>query len=131
MTIYTEQADEFLRNTNTDYSCELLRTGKHFIGDTEDRNIYKITLVRSGRKYIFEFGQSINATRAGEAPSEYDVLSCLTKHHPGTFEDFCAEYGYDPDSRRAEKTYQGVLAEYEALERLYSEIELDMLREIN
>jgi hypothetical protein len=23
-----------------------------------------------------------------------------------TFEDFCAEFGYDPDSRKAEKTWQ-------------------------
>lgn len=67
----------------------------------------------------------------GEAPTLYDVLACLQKYDVGTFEDFCGEFGYDTDSRKAFKTYKAVIREYKNLERLYSEAELEQLREIN
>lgn len=43
-------------------------------------------------------------------PTALDVLDCLASDacgvdNAGTFEDWCAEYGYDTDSRKAEKTY--------------------------
>ena len=44
----------------------------------------------------------------GEAPTDYDILACLAKYNPGTLEDFCLEFGYDIDSKSAEKTYLAV-----------------------
>lgn len=63
-------------------------------------------------------------------PSEYDILACLTKYEPGTFEDFCSDYGYDTDSRKAENTYNAVQEEYMNISRLFSEDELELMREI-
>lgn len=64
-------------------------------------------------------------------PTAYDVLACLTKYDPGTFENFCAEYGYDVDSRKAEKTYKSVKEEWMNVERIFTESEMELLREIN
>lgn len=65
------------------------------------------------------------------APSAYDVLACLTKYDPGTFEDFCGEFGYDVDSKKAEKVYEAVKKEYLELSRLYNDQELEALQDIN
>ena len=64
----------------------------------------------------------------GKEPRLYDILACMTKYDPGTFEDFCSEYGYDEDSRSAEKTYNAVVEEYEAMCRLFSDEELEVLQ---
>lgn len=64
-------------------------------------------------------------------PTAYDVLSCLTKNDPGTFEDFCSEFGYDNDSISALRTYEGVRDEYLNVAGLFNETELESLQEIN
>ena len=66
-----------------------------------------------------------------EKPSAYDVLVCLTKHDPGTFEDFCGDYGYDSDSISANRVYAAVVDGYKALSRLFTAGELEQLAEIN
>lgn len=67
----------------------------------------------------------------GEAPTAYDVLACLTKYDPGTFENFCGDFGYDTDSRKAKKTYKAVVKEFRGLQTLFSESELTLMQEIN
>lgn len=63
-------------------------------------------------------------------PTSYDVLSCLQKYDVGTFEDFCDEFGFDTDSHRAEKAYIGCIKEFKDLERIFTEDQLEELREI-
>ena len=63
-------------------------------------------------------------------PSDYSILACLTKYDPGTFEDFCSSFGYDTDSRKAEKTYFAVQKEYQNLRGMFSEAELENMAEI-
>lgn len=65
-----------------------------------------------------------------EIPDLYSVLTCLTKYDPGTFENFCAEYGYDEDSRRADKTYHAVVEEFRYMQILFSDSDLELLQEI-
>lgn len=100
----------------------------HFEDDKQQRHIFKVTLLKDGKQYTFKFGQSI-AEGANE-PTLYDVLVCLQKYDVGSFEDFCGEFGYDTDSRKAEKTYNAVCKEYENLCRLFTEEELNLLMEI-
>lgn len=66
----------------------------------------------------------------GKKPTAYDILACLTKYNPYTFEDFCSEYGYDTDSRRAKKTYKAVQKEYNSLAAMYSDSEMELMAEI-
>lgn len=62
-------------------------------------------------------------------PTLYDVLSCITKYDPGTFNEFCSEFGYNNDSLKDFATYQDVCKEYENVYRLFSDC-LDELQEI-
>jgi hypothetical protein len=41
-------------------------------------------------------------------PSAYDVLACISadQNCPDTFAEFCSEYGYDSDSRKALATFK-------------------------
>jgi hypothetical protein len=64
-------------------------------------------------------------------PNAYDVLAGLTKYDPETLKDFCDSYGYDKDSRTAEKIYLAVVKEYENLKMLFSDEELIKLQDIN
>lgn len=93
------------------------------------REVFKLQLRRGRKSYTFEFGQSIS--KGSEEPNLYDVLTCLQKYDVGTFEDFCGDFGYDLDSRTAEKTYKAVVKEFEAMERLFSSEELEVLNLIN
>jgi hypothetical protein len=100
--------------------------GKHFYNDTQKMYIFKLKLSKGGKKYTFNFGQSI--AKGGEEPTLYDVLACLQKYDVGTFNDFCSMFGYDGDS---EKIYKAVVKEFEAMQRLFTDEELEILSEIN
>ncbi len=66
-----------------------------------------------------------------EEPRLYDIITCLTRYDPGTFEDFCSEFGYDEDSKKAEKIYNAVRDEYLSMCSLFSDEELEILSLIN
>jgi len=157
MTDYEEQAKEFLSKTGTEFSTKFLKHGKFFEDDKESRDIYEITLKRGKREYKFKFGESINTSgkyicylpegkvrvqkpnnslwcsknKEFSEPTPYGVLAALTKYMPADFEDFCSNYGYDTDSRKAEKIYHAVVDEVKNLMILYSDKEMKMLQEIS
>ena len=183
MNEYEKQAVDFLDKTGASFECEFVKFGKHFDGDTENRDVYKITLKRGSRQFSFDFGQSLNDSglkfknkntgriyctvpteeyvksltngkftlkskmllrrhlpfppascdtfKVPVAPSAYSVLACLTKYEVGTFEDFCSDFGYSTDSKRAEKTYKAALNEYQNVCVLWNENEIEQLAEIN
>ena len=85
------------------------------------------------------FVRSINDTKAlkrlgllkeGTKPTEYDILSRLTKYDPDTFESFCDDFGYDTDSKSAEKNYNSVVNEYKNVAMLWNDSEIEQLTEI-
>ena len=63
-------------------------------------------------------------------PTSYDLLACIEKSDPGTLEDFCSEFGYDIDSKRAEQIYLSVCKEYQKIRKFFTDAELEALREI-
>ncbi len=65
-----------------------------------------------------------------QKPTAYAVLCCLQKHDPGTFNEFCREYGYSEDSRTAERTYKGAKEEYQKVLTLWDDDEIELLQEI-
>jgi len=69
-------------------------------------------------------------TRALIIPNPYTILACLTPMSADTFEDFCSDYGYDEDSRLAEKTYNALLTQDRAMRKLFTTDELEALNEI-
>lgn len=169
---YNQQAIDFLTATGVTISIVFDRHGKHFEGDTQERDIYNVTIRRGTRSFSFKFGASINdsgivyignnpkptgatlfnhngyhcvsahyakqlfnkaSTKVlakRSEPTAYDILTCLTKYDPGNFENFCNEFGYDTDSRKAEKTYKAVCEEYKNVCTVWNDAELEQLQEI-
>lgn len=69
----------------------------------------RLTTGRSRMTITFSMGKGHH----GKEPTIGDVLDCLASdaacyENAGSFEDWCSEYGYDTDSRRAERTYKTV-----------------------
>lgn len=60
MNDYEKQANEFLKKTGVSFKCEFSKYDTHFVGDTDKRDIYKVTLTRGERSFSFDFGQSLN-----------------------------------------------------------------------
>lgn len=77
-----------------------------------------------------DFDAKIDYIHYPETPTAYDVLACLQKYDVGTFEDFCGEFGYDTDSKTAEKTYNAVVNEYTNVCKLFTDTEIEQLQEI-
>ena len=127
MNTYQQQAENFAQKHGV--ALQILSSEyKSMWGEKQSRTVFKLRLKRNGKSYTFEFGQSI--VNGSTDPSMYNVLACLTKYYVGSFEDFCSEFGYDTDSRKAERTYKAVCKEFAAVERLFSDV-MEELQEIN
>lgn len=73
-------------------------------------NAYKVTLKHAGKSFTTDFYTGLGWDRK---PSAADVLGSLVLDATcdvSTFEDFCSEFGYDTDSRKAEATYKAIKA---------------------
>lgn len=59
----------------------------------------------------------------------YSLLSCIASDYsvPETFHDFCGEFGYDEDSRKAEKTFHSCLEQSHKLHSIFTDEEIDCL----
>lgn len=94
-----------------------------------------MTIKRQGdsrRSISFDFWNSLHDVQQGKSPTAYDVLACVSGdvYSPETFEDFCSEYGYDADSRKAEQTFKAVDKFARKLRAFFSESEIEALSEI-
>ena len=92
---------------------------------------YKIPYSDLTGKEISIARKELTEKKKTAVPSVYNVLACLTKYDPGTFEDFCSEYGYDEDSRTAEQIYFAVQKEYAQLTKLFTPEQMEELADIN
>lgn len=132
---YEAQAEAFLTkhavtfratrsNVNT---CPPYCDRQHIHGDR-----YTITLRKEQRRLTFAFWNSLHAQQTGEPLTAYDVLACLSSDAfcPDTFEDFCAEYGYDVDSRKAWSTFLRCAQFAQRLHAFFTEEELQDLATI-
>lgn len=129
-TNYQQQAIDFAKKHSIKLTAISNDYKSYFADDKKKgifRDVWKMKLSRNGKTYTFNFGQSI--ANSGQEPTMYDILTCLTKYDPNTFEDFCSEFGYDTDSRTAETIYKAVVKEFKAVERLFNDI-LEELQEI-
>lgn len=150
---YIKQATSFLQKTYAEMKIEYvgLAVNKEW-KEKEKRCLYEITLTSPRGSMAFNFWDSIRNTKIrtrpfdlynvqankelaakkkAAVPSVYDVLACLQKYDPGTFEDFCSNYGYDEDSRTAERIYFAVQKEYTQLARLFTPEQMEELAKIN
>ena len=139
MTDYDKQATDFLEKYKIRFSAKPGTNaapawaepgkphGKHWrirLAKSTGEGIVRIETV------TFPFWNSIAS--GSEAPSAYDVLACISGdvNCPDTFKDFCSDYGYDEDSRKAEQTFKRCRALAVKLQGFFTEQEQTDLQEI-
>ena len=106
--IIVYHSDEFPRGTRIHDKAELNKSRNRYIG----------------------FGRYYENNKDFAEPTPYCVLAGLQRNEVGTLEDFCDEFGYDTDSRKAEKVYNAVVNEYNNLKMLFNDKELEKMAEI-
>ena len=122
---YNKIAEDFATKHNIKLTIISSEYCKHFVNDTEKRTIFKLKLSRNKKSFTFKYGQSI--AQGSEEPNMYDVLACLTKYDPDTFENFCSDFGYDYYDGK--KVYKLVCKEWENVDKLFGDI-IEELQEI-
>lgn len=68
--------------------------------------------------------------KANARSTEYDILAAVEKYGYDSFSDFCSEFGYSTDSISARETFLACGEEYAGLRRIFTEEQMEMLREI-
>ena len=86
---------------------------------SHDMNHYKCRILCGRRGFTLYFSQGYGIT--GD-PKLTGVLDCLASdaasyENATSFEDWANEFGYDTDSRKAEKTYRAIKRQAEQLKR--------------
>lgn len=89
-------------------------------GDRWQHNSYKVRISYQGRRMTVPWRQGLGIT---DDPNAEDVMESLLLDAAGfenarDFEDWAAEYGYDTDSRQAERVYRAVESQTKKLEKL-------------
>jgi hypothetical protein len=90
--------------------------------DNFNNHMVKVTNTETQQSITFEFWASIAEP---ELKKEYDILNafyCFVSDALAgndSFEDFCGNFGYDTDSRKAEKIHRKCKKSYEKLLKLY------------
>lgn len=84
-------------------------------------NQYTVTLKYGRRQMTIPFFMGIAHTNE---PTLEDVMPCLVSDYfaaenARNFEDFANDFGYDTDSRKAEKIYKQCLKEAEKMKKLF------------
>lgn len=114
---------EFIQKHHITMSVERADTNPNYVADDDwmrSARHFKCTLRCGKRRMTLHFSQGCAHTKE---PTVEDVLNCLASDSAGldnstTFESWCAEYGYDTDSRKAEKIYRACQKQRDQLERL-------------
>ena len=74
--------------------------------------------------------KELKSLKSKVKPTEYDILACLEKYSYDSFSDFCSEFGYSTDSISARETFLACGEEYAGLRRIFTEEQIEKLREI-
>jgi len=130
-------------------SVKVIGKDFYFDGDKEERLILRVYITREKEEIAFRFGMSVNDTEAFTEAEYcgtdhmqkifkrrkvkdgllYSLLSCCASDYsiPDTFEEFCSEFGYDTDSRKAEKLFHDCQEQSKRLRTIFKEEEIDCL----
>jgi hypothetical protein len=87
-----------------------------------NNHMVKVTNRDTQQSITFEFWASISNPKL---KTEYDILNAFhcfvsdTIAGSYTFEEFCSEFGYNSDSRQAEKIYRKCKKQLEKLKKIY------------
>ncbi len=134
MSEYEKQAQDFIDSHGIRFKatfkgdkCPMWDDDKHIHGD---RYLVMLSKPTTKQRFSLSYWNSLNDKKQGNKPTPYDVLACLQKYDPGTFENFCGDFGYDEDSRKAYTTYKAVVQQWHKVQQFFTITELGELEEI-
>lgn len=90
-----------------------------YVEDKHGMDWWDVTLHLDGRRMAVPFGMGYG--HGGAQPTAHDVLSAVlsdasgVENARGDFEEWAGEYGYETDSRSAERTYKQTVRQTEKL----------------
>ena len=99
-----------------------LRDSNPHVPESGTMDHWRVTLRHAGRTYTLTFSRGLGFN--GAPPSVGEVLGCFAAdsvYSDTTFEEWCADLGFDSDSRKAERTYKAVVDQTERARRLLGE----------
>lgn len=143
-TDYNAQAEAFLNRFGITFRATL-KDSKPAPWDGKSGHHYRVTLSRPPRykgntfvilpakRLTFDFWGSVADIEAGKrTESAYSVLACISGdvNCPETFDDFCAEYGYDKDSIKALQSFRRCASFGKRLREEFTAEEIEALQEI-
>ena len=129
---YNKQATDLLEKFGVKFEYTNLGSEVSRVDPKRKNYRYIARFIRPGKQVEFDFRGSIADYEAHQRAvlHAYSVLACLTKYNPGMFSDFCMEYGYDEDSRKAFEGYTAVCEEWKKVSSFFSASEIEELREV-
>jgi len=90
---------------------------------------WRVTLKRGRARMTLPYSKGIG--HEGKAPTALEVLGCLVSDATDdTFEDWCANYGMETDSRKAERTYKACVRQTAKLRKFMGELYDELMEEI-
>ena len=100
------------------FSVKMVNENKN-APDWKNANHYRVVLKCGKRTLTTYFSMGLALT---SEPTAEDVLDCLASDVAGflnawSFEDWCEDYGYDTDSRKAEKIYRVIESHKDQLQQ--------------
>lgn len=131
MNEYKKQAENFLKNTGATLEFEFYGIDTNPVWDDGIRRAkYRFVLKTKRGQYTGYFWDSQRNTENKVKPTAYDLLTCLTDTDPGTYEEFCYEFGYEPTEKSSEKVYKAVCKEWAGVNWVFTEAQISELAEI-
>ena len=123
MDTQTITLDQFITEQQLVMSVRPVKRNPHMQGEQMPRN-FECAIEFEGRGYHEPLTVYFSQGYAHKKPPTLaDVLDCLASDASGvdnaqSFEDWASEYGYDTDSRKAEKTYNICVQQAQELKAL-------------
>lgn len=128
MSQYDQQATDFLAKHEITFSFKLANNKTPDWEDNgQQRNHFVVTLKQGKKRMSFDFFDSAYNYRNGKTEiTAYDALTTCSSeiNCPDTFEDFCSEFGYEEDSRKAEKTFRALKKFSDKLKKFFGSKEI-------
>lgn len=110
------------RTTFQGYTISAEYTGsKQAPFSTDNWNHHRVTVSKGGRRTTFDFWASIANPEIRSRSDLLGAFDCfLSDACAGqqSFDEFCSEFGYDNDSRRAEQTHKACIRSYDKAQRI-------------
>lgn len=103
-------------------------------GSPEFFKLSNFIMAKTGKRMLNQLMMNrrklVDITREAIKPSAYDILTCMHVMTEDNFKDWCASFGYDDDSIKAERLYRACVEQDRRMMRLFTQDELEALNEI-